>query len=198
DLTECFRTFRVEPECDFPSFLTVAGSRLRNMVAAEICFLSDEQTLFDRLAALNFLFISFDPVFWRNHFLSFIDRFQSLTVVRIHKAELKLGNSRQLLACFLDVGSVETRDLHENTIVALWRNNRFAYPKAVHTLADSLDGLIHHRLCNWPFSSVRARRRLQPNQKRSANFKVDAEMNLAPPNHRPIPSLLVEWRISRP
>ena len=53
DLTEGFGTFSVEPECDFPSFLTVSGSRLRNMVAAEICLLSNEQTFLDRLSALN-------------------------------------------------------------------------------------------------------------------------------------------------
>ena len=88
DLTEGFRAFSVEPERDFPAFLTVAGSRLRNMVAAEVCFLFDEQTLLDRLSALSLLFIRFDPVFWRNHFLSFINRFQALTVVRIHEAEL--------------------------------------------------------------------------------------------------------------
>jgi hypothetical protein len=46
-----------------------------------------------------------------------------------------------LLARLLDVGSVETRDLHQNTIIALWRDNRLAYTKAVDTLADGLDGL---------------------------------------------------------
>jgi hypothetical protein len=88
DLTEGFGAFSVEPECDFPSFLTVSGSRLRNMVAAEICFLFDEQTFFDRLSALNLLCVSFDPVFRRNHFLCVINRFQALTIVRIHEAEL--------------------------------------------------------------------------------------------------------------
>src|SRR5262249_1442940 len=88
DLPECFRAFSIEPECDFPSFLTVSGSRLRNMVAAEICLLFDEQTFFDRLSALNLLFVSLDSVFWRNHVLSIINRFQALTVVRIHEAEL--------------------------------------------------------------------------------------------------------------
>src|SRR5262249_23028111 len=75
DLTECLGAFSVEPECDFPSFLTVSGSRLRNMVAAEICFLFDQQTFLDRLSAFHLLRISFDSVFWRNHFLSFINRF---------------------------------------------------------------------------------------------------------------------------
>ena len=75
DLTEGFGAFSIEPERDFPSFLTVAGSRLRNMVAAKICFLFDEQPFFDRLFALNLLFVSFNPVLWRNHFLCFINRF---------------------------------------------------------------------------------------------------------------------------
>src|SRR5258708_36843259 len=88
NLTESFGAFSVEPECNFPSFLTVSGSRLRNMVAAEICLLFNEQTFLDRLSALNLLFVSFDPEFWRNHFLSFINRFQALTIVRIHEAEL--------------------------------------------------------------------------------------------------------------
>src|SRR5262245_54757866 len=93
DLTEGFGAFSVESECDFPSLLSVSGSRLRNVVAAEICLLSDEQTFFDRFSALNLLFVSFDSVFWRNHFLSFINRFQALTVVRIYKAELKFRDA---------------------------------------------------------------------------------------------------------
>ena len=76
NLTEGFGAFSVEPECDFPSFLTVSGSRLRNMVAAKMStfFLTIKHSC-DRLSALNLLFVSFDPVFWRNHFLSFINRF---------------------------------------------------------------------------------------------------------------------------
>src|ERR1041384_4315180 len=93
NLTECLRTFVVEPECDFPSFLTVACSGLRNMVAAKISFLFDEQPLLDWLSALNFLFISFNPVFWRNHFFSVINRFEALTIIGIHQAELQLSDA---------------------------------------------------------------------------------------------------------
>ena len=88
DLPECFRAFSIEPECDFPSFLTISGSRLRHMVASEVGFLFDEQTFFDWLSALNLLLVSFDPVFWRNNFLSRINRAQTLAVVGVNETEL--------------------------------------------------------------------------------------------------------------
>src|SRR5213080_1042841 len=98
----------------------------------------------------------------------------------------------------MDVGSVKTRDLHQNTIIALWRDNRLAYPKAVDTFADGLDRLIYHRFCNWPLSTIGACWRLQPNQKRSAALKVETKMDLPATNHCSIRSLLVERRIGRP
>src|SRR5262245_13263844 len=98
----------------------------------------------------------------------------------------------------MNVGSVETRDLHQNTIIALWRDNRFAYPKAVDTFADGLDGLIHHRFRNWPLSTICARRRLEANQKRSAALKVETKMDPPAANQCPIRPLLVERWIDRP
>src|SRR5262245_15884276 len=91
NLTEGFGAFAIEPQVDFPSFLTVASGCLRNMVTAEICFLSDEQAFFDRLSALNLLFVCLDAVFRRNHFLAVINRFQAFTIVRINEAKLYLG-----------------------------------------------------------------------------------------------------------
>ena len=92
DLAKYFGAFTIEPECDFPSFVAVPGSRLRNMIAAEIGFLFHQHAFFERFSvSLGLLLIGFDPVFRRNHFLSFVNRFQALAVVRIHESELKLG-----------------------------------------------------------------------------------------------------------
>ena len=91
DLAECFTAFTIEPECDFPPFLTVSRCGLGNMVAAQISFLFYQQTFFDWLSTLRLLLVSFDPVFWRNYFLPRIDCTQALAAVGIHYTELELG-----------------------------------------------------------------------------------------------------------
>ena len=87
--------------------------------------------------------------------------------------------------------------MDQNTIIALWRDNRLTYAKAVDTLADRLDRLIHHRFCNWPLSTIGACWRFQPNQKRCAALKVETEMDLPVPNQCAIRSLLVEPAYTR-
>src|SRR5262249_37192035 len=91
DLAEGFSAFSIEPKCDFPSFLTVPRCGLRNIVAAQISFLFYQQTFFYWFPTLSLLFVSFDPVFWRDYFLPGVDRIQALAVVRIDEAKFEFS-----------------------------------------------------------------------------------------------------------
>src|SRR5690242_13098634 len=95
------------------------------------------------------LFISFDPELWWNYLLSCVDFAQSLAIIGINQAELELRHPRKLIARFLNLGSVETRNLDQNPIAADRADNWFATTEVIDALANDLDRLVEYRLGNF-------------------------------------------------
>ena len=103
---------------------------------------------------------------------SFVDLPQSFTVIGINQAELQLRNPRELVARFLDLGRVESWDLHQDAVVRDGTDYRLADSKRVNTLANDLDRLVKHALSDFFVATF------QPNQEGSAALNVQAKRDL--------------------
>src|SRR4029434_5992627 len=78
-------------------------------------------------------FVSFDPVIWRNDLFSIVDLPQSFAVIWINQTEFQLRHARELIARFLDLGGVESWDLHQNAVVRDGTDYRLPGPQHVYT-----------------------------------------------------------------
>src|SRR5713101_3234653 len=92
------------------------------------------------------MFIDFDAVIWRDHFLSFVDRFQPLTVVRINETKFEFGHARELITRFLNLGGIEPGNLDKNPIAADRTDDWFADAEVIDPFANDFDGLVEHTL----------------------------------------------------
>src|SRR5438477_6318378 len=85
--------------------------------------------------------------------------------------KLELCHARELVARFLNFGSVEAGDLDQDAVVANRTDDRLVTTKIVHTLTNDLDGLIQHRACDLLLS------RNQTDQKGGAALDIETKLN---------------------
>ena len=79
------------------------------------------------------------------------------------------GYPRQLIACFLNLRSVETWNLDQNPIAPDRTDYRFADSKNVNTLPNHLDCLVEHALGHFFVAA------LQSDEERCAALDVETE-----------------------
>src|SRR5260370_576773 len=143
-----------------------------NALARAVGLLFYEQPFFDRFSVLTLVFISFNPVFWGNDLLSFVDLAQSLAIICIDQAELEFRHARELVPRFLNLRGVQPGNLDQNPITPDRADDRFASAKVIHAFANDFHCLVKH--------AFRDRRVAmhKPNQEGGAALNIETECDL--------------------
>jgi hypothetical protein len=173
DIAESFRAFCVEIQFNLPSLVAITGACMTDMLPGEICFLFYKQSLLPWL--LVFFcgdLVNFDPVVRRDHFFAGINRAQAITIVRINHPKLEFRHARKLIARFLNLRCVESRNLDQNSIAADRADNWFASTEVIDAFANDLDCLVEHPLGHFFIAT------LQPDKKGGAALNIEAERDL--------------------
>src|SRR5205085_9228583 len=111
--------------------------RFRYPVTAEISFfLYQEPFFFGFFVSFRVWLVDLDPEIRRNDLLPTINLLQSFAVVGIDQPKLKLRDPRELSASFLNFRGVETRDLHQNSVLTDWAYYRLAAAEVINALPD--------------------------------------------------------------
>src|SRR5438046_8835376 len=118
------------------------------------------------------MFVNFDAVLRRDHFLAGIDRAQPFAAIRINQAKLELGHARELIPCFLNFCGVESRNLDENSIAPDRTDDRFASAEVIDAFANDLDCLVEHGFID------RLIARNEPDEKGSSALDIETERDL--------------------
>ena len=150
DIAESLRAFAVEIQSDFPSFVAITSASVTHVLSPKVGFFLYKQPFF------SWFFVSFrghlvnlDPVVRRNHVLTCVDVLQALSIVGVNHPKLESCHTRQLIARFLNLGSIQSWDLNKDAIDTDGTDDWFAAAKIIHALSNDFHRLTKHSLCHF-------------------------------------------------
>jgi hypothetical protein len=105
-----------------------------------------------------------------------------LFAFRMHQAEFQIGRLLDIRANRADFRLGQARELNQNTIGALWQDDRFGNAECIDALAQNLHRLLEHRLVIVRRDIVRVCERfggIHADQKRAAALQIQSQLHFA-------------------